>query len=248
MAARCDLLLRGRTSSGDGFFPLLSLSRGRHREQWFYGGGSTVLGVAQFTRACQCAQADAPSEVLLTKVNNMIHSLPHRTQRLALRVLRASDLEAFLAYRNRADVAELQGWSPMSEGDAIAFLRNEATDAPLESGSWRQIGIAMAAGDDLIGDIGIHLDADQRTAEFGLSLHPSRQGFGLGTEAVQALIPLLFLNTGVNQVIAVTDARNTACIRLLEKSGMCHSATRTAHYKGEQCAELVFTRSRGEVS
>lgn len=176
----------------------------------------------------------------------MIDRLPHRTARLALRMLRASDLEGFLAYRSRADVAELQGWSPMSEADALDFLRKEDSDAPLEPDSWRQIGIAMAGGDDLVGDIGIHLYADQRTAEFGLSVNPDRQGLGLGTEAAQALISLLFRHTSVDQVIAVTDARNTACIRLLEKCGMRHSSTRTAEYKGEQCTEFVYTSSRAE--
>ena len=176
---------------------------------------------------------------------NMITYLPHRTPRLALRTLRVSDIEPFLSYRSRADVAELQGWSPMSEEEALGFLRKEDSTAALEPDSWRQIGIAMASGDDLVGDIGIHLYADQRTAEFGLSVHPDQQGLGLGTEAAQALISLLFLHTSVDQVIAVTDARNTACIRLLSKSGMCHSSTRVAEYKGEQCTEFVFTSSRG---
>lgn len=174
----------------------------------------------------------------------MITCLPHRTRRLILRTLCASDLYAFLAYRSRADVAELQGWSPMSEGEALEFLCKEVSDAPLEPDSWRQIGIAMAAGDDLIGDIGIHLYADQRTAEFGISVHPDRQGVGLGTEATQALIALLFRHTPIDQVIAVTDARNTACIRLLTRSGMRHSSTRPAEYKGGKCTDFVFIRSR----
>lgn len=176
----------------------------------------------------------------------MIAHLPHRTRRLALRTLRTADLDDFLAYRRRADVAELQGWLPMSEDDALEFLRKEGSDAPLEPDSWRQIGIATACGDDLIGDIGVHLSADQYTAEFGLSVHPDRHGLGLGTEAAQALISLLFRHTSVDHVIAVTDARNTACIRLLAKSGMRHTSTRTAEHKGEQCSEFVFTRIRGE--
>lgn len=176
----------------------------------------------------------------------MINCLPHSTHRLALRTLRATDIKAFLAYRSRADVAELQGWSPMSEDEALDFLCKEDSDAPLEPDSWRQIGIATVAGDDLIGDIGIHLHADQHTAEFGLSIHPERQGLGLGTEAVRALVSLLFSHTSIDQIIAVTDARNIACIRLLKKSGMRHDSTRTAEYKGEQCTEFVFTRSRVE--
>lgn len=175
----------------------------------------------------------------------MINCLPHHTPRLTLRTLRVSDLDNFLSYRSRADVASLQGWSPMSKEEALNFLHQEDSDAPLKADTWRQIGIAMAIGDDLVGDIGIHLYADQQTAEFGLSLHPDRQGIGIGTEAAQALISLLFLHTPVKQVIAVSDARNSACIRLLEKSGMCHSGAQTAQYKGEQCTELLFAIGRG---
>ncbi len=174
----------------------------------------------------------------------MITLLPHHTHRLTLRTLRTSDIDAFLTYRSRADVAELQGWSPMSEEEALDFLRKEDSDAPLEPDTWRQIGIAKMSGDVLVGDIGIHLSADQRSAEFGISVNPDHQGLGLGTEAVLSLLPLLFQHTPVDQIIAVTDARNISCIRLLEKSGMCHSSTRTAEYKGEQCTEFVFTSDR----
>src|SRR3546814_7870247 len=94
----------------------------------------------------------------------------------------SSDLvEAFHGYRSREDVARLQGWSPMSREQALEFLRGEAADASLSPGVWRQIGIAMH-DDVLAGDIGIHLSADLRVAEFGLSIDPRRQGRGLRSE------------------------------------------------------------------
>lgn len=132
----------------------------------------------------------------------------------------------------------------MSAAEALAYLRREDSDAGLAPDSWRQIGIAAADGDVLIGDIGIHLAADARSAEFGLSIHPDRQGQGLGTEAVQALIGLLFQHTSVDSIIACVDARNTACIRLLTRSGMRETETRVAEFKGESCTEIIFATSR----
>src|SRR3546814_4725175 len=134
--------------------------------------------------------AARPSCSALLRGNAMIVHLPHRTDRLLLRTLRLSDVEAFHGYRSREDVARLQGWSPMSREQALEFLRGEATDASLSPGAWRQIGIAMH-DDFLVGDIGIQLSADLRVAEFGLSIDPRRQGRGLGTEAVQARVLLL---------------------------------------------------------
>lgn len=129
----------------------------------------------------------------------------------------------------------------MSREEALHFLSSEDSNGTLEAGSWRQIGIAAVIGDELVGDIGIHLSADQRTAEFGLTVHPDRQCQGFGTEAARALISLLFRHTCVDQVVAATDARNIACLRLLAKAGMRHTSTRSAMYKGEQCTEMVWS-------
>jgi [ribosomal protein S5]-alanine N-acetyltransferase len=174
----------------------------------------------------------------------MIANLPHHTNRLILRTLRVADATAFHSYRSRADVAALQGWSPMSAAEALAYLYREDSNAGLVPDSWRQIGIAAADSDVLIGDIGIHLAADARSAEFGLSIHPDRQGQGLGTEAVQALIRLLFMHTSVDRIIASADARNTACICLLTKAGMRETETRAAEFKGESCTEIIFAMCR----
>jgi len=173
----------------------------------------------------------------------MIAHLPCRTDRLLLRTLRLSDIDAFHGYRSREDVARLQGWSPMSREQALAFLREEATDAPLRAGAWRQIGIATH-GDVLVGDIGVHLSGDLGVAGFGLSIDPGRQGQGLGTEAVQALVSLLLRHTPVATIVAAADARNLPCLRMLDKAGMRMTGKRTAWFKGESCTEHVFAIER----
>src|SRR3546814_2619572 len=93
--------------------------------------------------------------------------------------------------------------------------------------------------DVLAGDIGIHLSADLRVAEFGLSIDPRRQGRGLGTEAVQALVSLLLRHTPVATIVAATDARNLPCLRMLDKAGLRMTGERMAVFKGEACMEHV---------
>jgi RimJ/RimL family protein N-acetyltransferase len=78
--------------------------------------------------------------------------LPLSSQRVRLRRLRASDFRAFHAYRSDPDVARYQGWSPMSEDEAMTFLRENGRNAELEPGEWAQIGIASLDDDRLIGD------------------------------------------------------------------------------------------------
>ena len=169
--------------------------------------------------------------------------LPHVCERVRLRRLRPSDFRAFHAYRSDPGVARFQGWSPMTEDEAMAFLRDQGRNAGLEPGEWAQLGIAVD-DDRLIGDLGLFLSPDARWAEFGVSLHPDAQGGGLATEAARALITLLFAHTPVQRVMAASDARNTACLRMLERLGMRLADTAAAEYKGEACTEHVFVLDR----
>lgn len=169
--------------------------------------------------------------------------LPHVCERVRLRRLRPSDFRAFHAYRSDPEVARFQGWSPMTEDEAMSFLREHGPNAGLEPGEWAQLGIAVD-DDRLIGDLGVFLSADARWAEFGVSLHPDAQGGGLATEAAGALIALLFAHTPVQRVMAASDARNAACLGLLERLGMRLADTAEAEYKGEVCIEHVFVLDR----
>jgi aminoglycoside 6'-N-acetyltransferase len=170
----------------------------------------------------------------------VIDRLPHRAGRVTLRTLRVADLDAFLAFRAREDVARFQGWSPLFAEQALDFLRQQAGDGPLVRGEWRQIGIARAEDDLLIGDLGILLSEDGTTVEIGISVHPDHQGAGLGTEATRALIALLFGHPGVHRVVAVTDARNESAQHLLARVGMRRTGTRSAVVKEEACVEHEF--------
>lgn len=174
----------------------------------------------------------------------MFECLPCDLERVRFRHLRRSDLDDFLAYRTDPIVAELQGWEPMSDPEAEAFLAAHATHAALVPGAWQQLGIADRKGDALIGDIGLCLSPDESTIEFGISLRADMQGRGHGSECVRGLIPLLFLTTSVEEVVAHTDVRNAACIATLKRAGMLQVSQRQAVYDGERCIELGFSAKR----
>lgn len=172
--------------------------------------------------------------------------LPHAAERVRLRRLRVSDFRGFHTYRGDPEVARYQGWETTTEAETEAMLRDLARNASgLEPGEWVQIGIALQDGDRLIGDLGVWLSPDVRTAEFGVSLAKSAQGQGHAREAAAALIALLFAHTPVQRVIASSDARNAPCLRLLERLGMRHVDTAGAECKGETCTEHVYAIERG---
>ena len=163
---------------------------------------------------------------------------------MRLRRLAASDLAAFQAYRNDPEVGRWQGWTPKPDSEALAFLNEMGTIPLLQPGQWTQLGIADDATNELLGDVGIHLSADGREAEFGFSLARTAQGRGIASAAVKAAVAMVFAQTTAERIHAQTDARNTACIRLLERLGATLLARFDAEFRGEPCVEFRYELAR----
>lgn len=171
-------------------------------------------------------------------------ALPHDTPRLRLRRLALQDLAPFQAYRSDAELGRYQGWLPLADSAALSFLQQMADSAFCPPGAWFQLGIAQRDRDALIGDIGILLQADASAAEIGFTLARSAQGCGLGLEAVAAAVELVFAHTPATRVVGITDARNHASVRLLERAGLRRFATLNAVFRGEACVEHHHVRHR----
>lgn len=163
-----------------------------------------------------------------------------------LRRLRTSDLAAFQAYRSIPELGLFQGWTPMSEAEAVAFLA-EMNEAPLfAAGDWVQLGIAEPEADQLIGDIGLFLSADGLAGEVGFTLAPAVQGRGIATEAVRQALQAFFEATTAREVFGITDNRNSASVRLLERVGFLYRESRQTDFRGELCSEEVHVLQRND--
>jgi aminoglycoside 6'-N-acetyltransferase len=173
-----------------------------------------------------------------------IAPLPRKAGRTTLRRLRAADLAQFQAYRRDPEVARFQGWEPVEDVQARAFLEAMQGVGLLEPGTWCQLGIALPENDLLVGDIGILVGKDGAQAEIGFSLNRLWQGQGLATEAVGEAVRLVFENTGVSRIIALTDARNGPCIALLGRIGMKMVAEESNIFRGQPCTEYVYSIDR----
>jgi aminoglycoside 6'-N-acetyltransferase len=167
--------------------------------------------------------------------------LPRAGSRIVLRRLRQADLADFQAYRTDPEVGRYQGWSPVSTNVAQVFLSDMSRVKFSAIDVWFQVGIADRATDRLIGDIGFSIcGPDHDHAELGFSLSRPAQGQGLATEAVRAMMDLLFEVTGVTRIVSITHTQNLACIRLLQRVGMRQVGTVDTVFRGENCAEHVF--------
>lgn len=178
-------------------------------------------------------------------VNSSFDSLPRDFPGGRLRRLRTTDLAAFQGYRQIPDLGRYQGWSVMTDAEATAFLAEMSAAPIFTPGEWLQLGIAEPESDVLIGDIGIHVSADGFTGEIGFTLQPSAQGHGIATAAVHAALQIVFAATPVQRVLGITDSRNSASARLLERTGFKLQESRGAMFRGESCIEQVYVLARG---
>jgi RimJ/RimL family protein N-acetyltransferase len=170
--------------------------------------------------------------------------LPHGAGRVILRRLTRADLVRFQAYRHDTDVGLYQGWEPLPDDAAIQFLEDMSDMQLFPLGAWIQLGIADQPTNDLVGDVGVCVSANAEEAEIGFTLAREAQGSGLGTEAVRALIDLVFNQTEVGRIVATVDDRNTRAHRLLMRTGFRKAGTRYGVFRGQPCLEHVWEISR----
>ena len=170
---------------------------------------------------------------------------PIPTSRLILRRFVETDWHTFLTYRNDPEIARYQGWSNISAETAQNFVREMNLAEFGVAGRWFQIALALPATDELIGDIGVHFQADDiHQAEIGYTVCRAYQGRGLATEAVTATIDLLFQKTPVTNLTAITDTRNEPSIKLLVKLGFQLVQTDTAYFHDVAGEEHTFQLSQ----
>lgn len=150
------------------------------------------------------------------------------TQRLLIRNFTASDLEAFLAYRNDPEVAKYQGWSlpyPREKGEAF-IAEMEDIHAP-KQGQWLQLALELKETGALIGDVAFCIkDDDIRQAVIGFTVASAYWQKGFATEGLTALIDYLFEDIDLHRITADCDTENTGSWKTLEKLGF----RREAHF------------------
>lgn len=164
--------------------------------------------------------------------------------RVVLRQLQPRDIDAFAAYRADPAVARYQGFDSYTREQAEAFIAENLTSAiPPAPGGWVQIAIARAADNALLGDCALHLQAhDPRLGEVGITLAPRWQGQGYAREALLGLLGYCFAELKLHRVVANTDTRNTASVRLLAGVGMRREGhfRQNGWFKGEWCDEYQY--------
>ncbi|MEO8067847.1 MAG: GNAT family N-acetyltransferase [Flavobacteriales bacterium] len=161
------------------------------------------------------------------------------TERLVLRALRAEDAAAMFAMRSDPIVMELVR-RPLATtiDDAHALIAKiQGIQAANEGAQW---AITLRGNDTFIGLIGLwRIIKEHHRAELGYTLARAHWGKGIMSEAIQPVLDHGFKVFGCHSVEAITDPRNAASIRVLEKNGF----VREGHFKENVFWNGVFTDS-----
>jgi len=166
------------------------------------------------------------------------------TPRLRLRPFRREDLPVFVAYRREPEVARYQGWEDTySLEDAERAFESQKGLALGQPGDFVVLAIVDRASGAVHGDCAVRVLVDQpATAELGVTLASASQGIGIATEALTALLSVLFEDHGLHRIYAETDDRNRAVHRLLERVGFrCEGRLVEADwFKGEWSTLRIY--------
>jgi RimJ/RimL family protein N-acetyltransferase len=151
---------------------------------------------------------------------------PVVTDRLRLRPLSLTDVEAVHAYRSLEEVCRFIPPAPMDREAIVERLHGTwSRTAIVSEGDALILGVELTATGRIIGDLMLAFhSAEHRGGELGWVLDPAHSGHGYATEAVHALMHLAFDELGLHRVIARVDSRNDASLRLGDRLGMRREA------------------------
>jgi [ribosomal protein S5]-alanine N-acetyltransferase len=171
------------------------------------------------------------------------------TQRLKIRNLRESDLEAFHHYRSNPEITKYQGFDTYSWDQAKAFIAEHQKKLFIIPGEWIQYAIENTSSRQLIGDCAVYLhSSDSRIAEAGITISDTHQKHGYARETMLGLMNFLFTEKGIHRIEETVDTENQASVRMLESLSFRREAhfIENVFFKGKWGSEYQYAMLRRE--
>ncbi len=135
------------------------------------------------------------------------------TERLVIRPMRIAEAREWHVIRASAP------YDPVTRSmdESVAMIAAMQQRAAPDSDGWQQFTILGKDG-IMLGDLGIRFSPPfNATAEIGFAVDPAQRGKGIGSEAVEAMVRVLF-HRDRRRIVAVTDVRNRPAQRVLERN------------------------------
>jgi [ribosomal protein S5]-alanine N-acetyltransferase len=145
-------------------------------------------------------------------------------EKIILRDFVRSDIsDTYIGWLNSSDIMQFsnQRFSKHSLENSLQYL------ASFDNTNNLFLSIFKLSGNSFIGTITVYLSNHHGTADIGILIgDKSVWGLGYGQDAFNLLIKWLFECNNIRKVTAGTLACNYGMLKIMERSGMHHEATR----------------------
>lgn len=172
-----------------------------------------------------------------------------KTNRLLLRPLDITDLDAVHAYASDKENTMFMLWLPNDTKEETAqFLSKVTNEWKKDNPGYYEFAVTLDG--KLIGAVSINLNAEKTMGELGWILHKRYWKKGYATEAAFAIKDFAVNTLRVSKLVAHCDYRNMASYRLMEKIGFCledDCANRTYFRSGETVKELTYSFIKSDM-
>ena len=162
------------------------------------------------------------------------------TERLVLRKMQLSDVPSLLQYVNNKIISDniINIPYPYLEEDAIS--RFNFILQGFKNEERYVFAVTLKDKNELIGEIGIHLDKDHNRAEIGYWIGEPFWGSGIATESVRAILEFGFNTLQLNKIHATHYTDNPASGKVLSNNKMILEAELKDQYKMNKTYKSVF--------
>jgi RimJ/RimL family protein N-acetyltransferase len=149
-----------------------------------------------------------------------------RTERLVLRPFRADDAEAIARYADDEDYRRYL--SPTHPGPQEFVAHNVASDWSVDR-PW-----VITLDRVVVWSVFLGFNSEDDAAELTCLVAPAFWGRQIAFEASTAAIEHAFVDLGLSKVVARSDSRHEASIRLMTKLGMQSDGVPSSHHAGPE--------------
>ncbi|HEY6978063.1 MAG TPA: GNAT family protein [Chitinophagaceae bacterium] len=153
------------------------------------------------------------------------------TKRLKLRRIQLSDVPSLLKYVNNKKISDqiLNIPFPYQEEDAI--YRLNFIIQGFQNKDRYVFAITLKDENELIGEIGLHIEKDNNNAQFGYWVAEPFWGKGIATEATAAILKFGFEKLNLHKIYATHYPGNKASGKVMLNNKMIKEAELKDHYK-----------------
>jgi RimJ/RimL family protein N-acetyltransferase len=153
------------------------------------------------------------------------------TKHLLLRKLVMEDKASLIQYCHNEKIADQFLNIPYPYEEDAALARMNFVWNGFEKKERFVFAITLKDKNELIGEIGLHLDNSNDSAQFGYWLAEPFWGKGLITEALAAILKYGFETLGLNKIFATHYLTNLASEKVMLKNNMIKEAILKDHFK-----------------